>query len=169
MTVSKIKRCQVLRDAEEAAYPQVRTTEVVNDHTMQLQVQQLQKAALQLPIQAGLNHSPRAQARRLWFSRNVQSVIKADEQWPGTEVYSNKLLDRFGKSVFKTKHSAPITAKAQAISRDHANVEWELIPNAETKAQKPICAVAPREAMMAEKLKEFRENGFLRECRGRPQ
>ena len=79
MAVGKIQRCQVPRDSEEAAYPQVRTTEVVKDHTIQLQVQQLQKAVLQLQIQAGLNHSPRDQSGRLRFSRNVQSVIQADE------------------------------------------------------------------------------------------
>ena len=59
MAVSKLQRCQVTRDSEEAAYPHVRTTEVVKDQTMQLQVQQLQSAVLLLQIQAGLNHSPR--------------------------------------------------------------------------------------------------------------
>ena len=34
IAVSKMKRCQVRRDWEEAAYPQVRTTEVVKDHIM---------------------------------------------------------------------------------------------------------------------------------------
>ena len=166
MAVSKIQRCQVPRDSEEAAYPWVRTTEVVKDHTTQLQVQQLHKAVLQLQIQAGLTHSPRDQSGRLRFSRNVWSVIQTDEQWPGTKVYRDKLLDRFGKSVFQTKHSASITAKAQAIRGDHAKVKSELIPNAEPKAQKPIHAVGLRETMMAEKLKDFQEKGFLRECTG---
>ena len=100
MAVSKIQRCQVPRDSEEAAYPKVRTTEVVKDHTIQLQVQQLQNVVLQLQIQAGLNHSPRDQSGRLRFGRNLRSVIQADEQWPRTEVYKDKLLDRFGKSIF---------------------------------------------------------------------
>ena len=56
--VSKMQRCQVPEDSEEAACPQVRTTEVVKDHTIHLQVQQLQKAALQLQIQAGLGIKP---------------------------------------------------------------------------------------------------------------
>ena len=34
MAVSKIQCCQVARDSEEAAYQQVRTTEVVMDHTV---------------------------------------------------------------------------------------------------------------------------------------
>ena len=123
MAVSRIQRCQVPRDSEEAAYPQVRTTEVVKDHSVQLQVQQLQKAVLQLQIQAGFNHSPRDQSGRLRLSRKVWSVIQADEQWPGTEVYTDKVLEWFGKSVFQTKNSASITAKAQAIPGDHAKVK----------------------------------------------
>ena len=95
MAVSKIQRCQVPGDSKEAAYPQVQTTEVVKAHTIQLQVQQLQKAILQLKIQAGVNHSPRDRSCRLRFSKTVPSVIQADEQWPGTEVYRDELLDRF--------------------------------------------------------------------------
>ena len=56
------------------------------------------------------------------------------EQLPGTEVYRDKLLDRFGKSDFNTKHSASITAKAQVIHGDHAKVKLEVILNAEPKA-----------------------------------
>ena len=169
MAVSRIQRCQVPRDSEEAAYAQVRTTEVVKEHTMQLQVQQVQKAVLQLQIQAGLNHSPRDQSGRLRFSRNVRSVIQADEQWPGTEVYRDRLLERFDKSFFQTKHSASSTAKAEAIRGDNAKVKLELIHNAEPKAQKPIPSVGLRETMMAEKLKDFQEKYFLRECTGNPQ
>ena len=82
-------------------------------------------------------------------------MIQADEQWPEPEVYRDKLLDRFGKSVFEPKHSASITAKAQAIRGDHAKFKLELISNAEPKAQKPIRAVGLRETMMAEKLNDF--------------
>ena len=96
-------------------------------------------------------------------------MIRADEQWPGTEVYRDRLLDRFGKLVFQTKHSASITAKAQTIRGDHAKVKLELIPNAEPKAQKSIRAVGFREIMMDKKLKDFQEKGFLRECTGNPQ
>ena len=38
MAVRIIQRCQVPRDSEEAAYAQVRITEVVKDHTIQRQV-----------------------------------------------------------------------------------------------------------------------------------
>ena len=112
MAVNKIQHCQVPRESEEAAYPQVQTTKVVKDHTIQLQVHQLQRAVLQLHIEAGLNHSPTDQSGSLQSSRNVQSVTQAGEQWPGTEVYRDALLDRFRKSVFQTKHSASTTVKA---------------------------------------------------------
>ena len=75
----------------------------------------------------------------------------------------------FRKSVFQTKHSASIKAKAQAICGDHAKVKLELILNAEPKAQKPIRAFGLREPMMAEKLEDFQEKGFLRECTGNPK
>ena len=68
---------------------------MVKAHTIQLEVQQLQIATLQLLIQAGVNHYPRHQSCRLWFSKTVPSVIQADEQWPGTKVYRDELLYRF--------------------------------------------------------------------------
>ena len=92
MALCKIQCCQVPRD--------VRTTEVVKDHAMQLQVHYLQKAVLQLQIQAAPKHSARDKSGRRRCSKNVRSLIQADEQWAGGEVYRDELLDQLGKSVF---------------------------------------------------------------------
>ena len=94
-------------------------------------------------------------------------MVQADKQWPGTEVYRDKLLDRFGQSVFQTKHSASIRGKAQAICGDHASIKVEEVPTTEAKAQKLIRAVGLRKTLMAEKLTDFQ--GFPRECTASPQ
>ena len=99
----------------------------------------------------------------------MRSVIQADETWAGTEEYRERLLNRFGKLVFQTRHSASISPEAQKVRGDHAKVKLELIHNAEPMAQKPIKAVGLRETMMAEKLKDFQARGFLRECTGDPE
>ena len=138
----------------------------------QQEVHHLQQAILHLSIDkhaASVQGSHRTEAGSLVYNRRVRSVIQADETWAGTEEYRERLLNRFRKTVFQTRHSASISPEAQKVRGDHAKVKLELIHNAEPKAQRPIRAVCLRETMMAEKLKDFQARGFLRECTGNPQ
>ena len=138
----------------------------------QQEVHRLQQAILHSSIDkhaAQVQGSDRTEAGGLVYNRHVRSVIQAEETWAGTEKYRERLLNRFEKTVFQTRHSASMSPEAQKVRGGHAKVKLELIYNAERKPQKPIRAVEWGETMMAEKLKDFQARGFLRECTVNPQ
>ena len=103
------------------------------------------------------------------YTRNVRSVIQADEMWPGAETYRDALLQRFGSTVFTPKHASHITPAAQEARGEHAIVKLELVEGAEPRAAKPIRAVGLRETMLQQKLKDFESRWFLREAQANPQ
>ena len=104
------------------------------------------------------------------FSRSINSVIQADEDWPEGEYYRQKLMQDFAKTVFTTKHVDEIDAAAQAARGPHAKVQLKLLQeHPGPRAAKPIRAVGLREQVLLEKLEDFRKRGMLRKAEGDPQ
>ena len=90
----------------------------------QQEVQRLQQAILHLSIDthaASIRGSHRTEAGGLVYNRHVRSVEQADETWAGKEEYRERLLNRIGKTVFKTRNSASIPPEAQKV---HVTMGW---------------------------------------------
>ena len=98
--------------------------------------------------------------------RCIQSVIEADGEIRECQQWRDKLLKKFGNSVFRRDGNTYKEIEAHAAKRGpHGWCKLELLPDSEPRACKAIRVVGIREQVLGDKVREFMAKGWIRESR----
>ena len=94
------------------------------------------------------------------YDRSIQSVIQADDEIPGCEVYRQRLIDEFRDTVFSPLKYDPEAWKVRG-PREISKVKLTLIEGAVPRSSKAIRAVGIRETLLYEKIQTFLDRGYI--------